>query len=109
VAFLTREAELVGLDPARVQAFYLERYGRIGAAWPADRDGWLAFDTPYLDSDYQEARLLLDVLEERFGPLVIPVLLNKLPISTDVDDWLQRSVGITLQDVEADWQNAARD
>ncbi len=108
VAFLTREAEIAGLDPAQAQARYIEEIGSNISMWPSNgEEGPLTFYPPYQEEDYTASRILLSVLEQRYGAEAIPVLLHNLRISTDLDDWLTRTLGITLQEIEDEWNQAA--
>jgi len=106
VAFLTWEAERIGLDANAVREFTIAEQGRIRPLWPEDGSGWLAFQTPYQDVDYLQARILLDVLVEQHGMQAVPLLLENLPTSANVDDWLSRSLGITHAAIQPAWQAA---
>jgi hypothetical protein len=105
-AFLTWELERFGLDSsAALQSFLIES-GRVSQPWPVDGTGKMDFRPPYQDQDYYAARALLDVLVRRYGPEIVPVLVENLGQSSDVDDWLMHSAGITFADVEDEWSEA---
>ena len=108
VAFMTWELERYGIPKMEILQRFLSEQGRLSEQWPAAGSGDLAFVPPYKDEDYTSARALIDVLVNRYSAQSIPLLMQNLPQSTDVNDWLNRSYGIMFEDVRADWEVAVR-
>jgi hypothetical protein len=108
VAFLIHEVEQYELDgDVALQGFVIEQ-GRLSDPWPISEAGPLAFAPPYTDEGYQAARVLIDVLIERYGPEAVPALMQNLSQAASMDDWLTQSLGITFGDVKEDWNIAMR-
>jgi hypothetical protein len=107
-AFLIHEVEQYEMDGDLALQGFLIDHGRLSDPQPITEDGPLAFTTPYTDEGYHAARVLLDVLIDRYGLGAVPALMQTLPQATSMDDWLNQSLGITFDDVRNNWDIAMR-
>jgi hypothetical protein len=56
------------------------------------------------ECNYVAAKVLLDVLIERYGEEVVARLAPNLSQASSIDDWLYISLGIHTVDIEPEWR-----
>ncbi len=104
-ALITRQVSPVPADNQVTVAFIGWAMAQIGvdyAALPGPAQEMLA--------DSLATQVLLDLLVELYGPDAIPLLLENLPGSSSVDEWLARSLGVEdISTVREAWQGCLAD
>lgn len=109
VALAGWELERLGVTPPAAQditpeAFISQPFS-IETLWAEDGNmPGFTHGTATAPANELAARVLIDLLVERYGPQAIPALIRYLPDSISLDDWLSRSLGIGTAEIEADWQ-----
>ncbi len=85
----------------------------IGAGQVDTLEGlWLSSQLPATRTDAEvqnlAAQVLVDLLVERYGPQAVPALVRNLRDSSTIEEWLYRSVGAHVDEIEGEWLSRFR-
>jgi hypothetical protein len=111
-AFIGWEIERLGIEADESIQTTLDTYALNAGQIDTLAGLWTSSQLPATraDSEVQNlaAEVLVDLLVEKYGPQAVPALLRNLRDSSTIEEWLYRSTGTHVDEIEGEWLNRFR-